>query len=70
MSKVIRVDDSTYEQLSKKGTLRDSFDSVIQQLLKDQKTEMLSKWIMFSAETQPNPDRPQSKQIIRHCMSK
>jgi predicted CopG family antitoxin len=41
MSKLIRVGDSTYEQLSKKGTLRDSFDSVIQQLLKDHKTEML-----------------------------
>ncbi len=32
-SKLIRISDKTYKQLAEKGTLEDSFDSVIQRLL-------------------------------------
>lgn len=33
MSKVIRINDKTYEELCNQGTLADTFDSVLQKLL-------------------------------------
>jgi predicted CopG family antitoxin len=35
----IRIRQETYETLAKKGTVADSFDSVIQRLLKKDKTQ-------------------------------
>lgn len=39
-SKMISVSEKTYKDLAQRGTLEDTFDSVIQKLLKEEKQEV------------------------------
>jgi predicted CopG family antitoxin len=41
--KTIRISEETYQELANKGTLEDSFDSVIRKLISEQKTTEVKK---------------------------
>jgi hypothetical protein len=52
-SKVIRISNETYTDLARKGTLADTFDTVIQRLLIPEKTETSEKLGQAIAESKP-----------------
>lgn len=38
LSKTIRISEETYQELARRGTLKDSYDTVIQNLLKEKES--------------------------------